>query len=542
MVSAMENTKHDHPVSQVEPEELPFNNPGVEQLYRQFGIESVGLRAFYNFDNDVANRLGEDLCQYHRIVPLESNNVNTVRLAMSDPFDIVAQQIVTAKTGLKVIPVISTDDEIDYAIGNIFNSSANYETTLQELIEVDTNVEEELNTEVSIDILRTKAQDAPAVVFVNSLLVQAIQERASDIHIEPQEKVLRIRLRIDGVLKELPAASVNLQGGVVARIKILSSMDIAERRVPQDGRIKFKIMGRSIDVRVSTIPGIYGEKIVMRILDKGSTSLNINDLGLDQNDLERLKDISKSSHGMILVTGPTGSGKTTTLYSVLNYVNSPALNILTAEDPVEYRLEGINQIQIKTKVGLTFASALRSFLRQDPDILMVGEIRDLETAEIAIKAALTGHLVLSTLHTNDAVSTILRLVNMGVDKFLIASSVSMVVSQRLVRRICLSCKVPYQPTASIIKSFERKGILLRDRKFYQGQGCKQCSDRGYWGRAAIHEILYVDEALKEKIITGQSESEMLKVARQSGMVTLAEDGMLKASKGLTTLEEVLRAI
>ncbi|MBC8400354.1 MAG: type II/IV secretion system protein, partial [Candidatus Marinimicrobia bacterium] len=359
-------------------------------------------------------------------------------------------------------------------------------------------------------------------------------------HIEPQESELRIRLRIDGILKELQAASKKLQGGVVARIKILSSMDIAEQRVPQDGRIKFKIMGRSVDVRVSTVPGIYGEKIVMRILDKGSTSLNINDLGIKPDQLNRLKEIAKAAHGMILVTGPTGSGKTTTLYSILNYVNSPSLNIVTAEDPVEYRLPGITQIQMKPKVGLTFASTLRSFLRQDPDIIMVGEMRDLETAEIGVKAALTGHLVLSTLHTNDAISTITRLVNMGVDRYLITSSVSLIVSQRLVRRLCLNCKTSFKPSKSLTNNFARMGFELSDHKYYIGEGCKQCSGSGYWGRCAIHEFLFITEELKELIVTNGTEKEMREVAEKSGMVSLLNSGLQKAARGITSLDEVLR--
>ncbi|MCK5331964.1 MAG: type II/IV secretion system protein, partial [Candidatus Marinimicrobia bacterium] len=308
----------------------------------------------------------------------------------------------------------------------------------------------------------------------------------------------------------------------------------------QDGRIKFKIMGRSVDVRVSTVPGIYGEKIVMRILDKGSTSLNINDLGIKPDQLNLLKEIAKAAHGMILVTGPTGSGKTTTLYSILNYVNSPSLNIVTAEDPVEYRLPGITQIQMKPKVGLTFASTLRSFLRQDPDIIMVGEMRDLETAEIGVKAALTGHLVLSTLHTNDAISTITRLVNMGVDRYLITSSISLIVSQRLVRRLCLNCKTSFKPSKSLTNNFGRMGFELSDNEYYIGEGCKQCSGSGYWGRGAIHEFLFITEELKELIVTNGTEKEMREVAEKSGMVSLLNSGLQKAARGITSLDEVLR--
>ncbi len=514
--------------------------PSKDILYTQLGIESVDLKTVYSFDNSIAIKLTEELCEYHRIVPLEISSDGCIKLAMADPFDMVAQQIVSVKTGYSVKAFKCSDEDIGFALGRIFKNNSSFEETLQELIEVDDGLDEVQNAEVSIDILRSEASDAPAVVFVNSLLVQAIQERASDIHIEPQESELRIRLRIDGILKELQAASKTLQGGVVARIKILSNMDIAEQRIPQDGRIKFKIMGRSVDVRVSTIPGIYGEKIVMRILDKGSTSLNINDLGVEPVQLDRLKEIAKAAHGMILVTGPTGSGKTTSLYSILNYVNSPKLNIVTAEDPVEYRLSGITQIQMKPKVGLTFASTLRSFLRQDPDIIMVGEIRDLETAEISVKAALTGHLVLSTLHTNDAIATITRLVNMGVDRYLVTSSVSLIVSQRLVRRLCLNCKTPQEPSKSIVNSFARLGIELADNEYFFGKGCKQCSGSGYWGRAAIHEFLFITEELKELIVTNGSEIEMRKTAEKSGMLSLVNSGLQKAARGITSLEEVLR--
>ncbi len=523
-------------------EETLQNKPDINSLYNQFGIEPVDLKTCYAFDNSTANQLGEELCQYHRVIPLESDQSNEIKLAMADPFDMVAQQIVISKSGQRVKPYKCSDDDVDFALGRIFNTNNNFEDTLQELIEVDGEAEEELSAEISVDILRSEASDAPAVVFVNSLLVQAIQERASDIHIEPQESEIRIRLRVDGMLKELQGASKRLQDGVIARIKILSSMDIAERRIPQDGRIKFKIMGRSVDVRVSTIPGIYGEKIVMRILDKGSTSLNIDDLGIEPESLNHFKDITRAAHGMVLVTGPTGSGKTTTLYSVLNHVNSPALNIVTAEDPVEYRLDGITQIQIKSKVGLTFASALRSFLRQDPDVIMVGEMRDLETAEIGIKAALTGHLVLSTLHTNDAIATIMRLINMGVDKYLITSSLSMIIAQRLVRRVCLNCKTREIPAASIIKNFSRKGIELDDQEFFTGAGCKQCSGNGYWGRAAIHEILFMSDEIRENIIGDSSEIDLRKIAADAGMRSLIEDGIHKASRGVTSLEEILRVI
>lgn len=437
---------------------------------------------------------------------------------------------------------MGSEEDIQFVIGEVFSEKANFEETLQELVEKEDEAEETQVEEESIDILRSQASDAPAVVFVNSLLVQAIQERASDIHIEPQEEDLRVRLRIDGMLREFPPANKRLQNGVIARTKILADLDIAERRVPQDGRVKFKIMGRSVDVRVSTMPGIYGEKIVLRILDKGSTSLNIDDLGVQPDLLVALKEATKRAHGMVLATGPTGSGKTTTLYSILNHVSTPSLNIITVEDPVEYRLSGITQVQAKPDVGLTFASALRSFLRQDPDVVMVGEMRDYETAEIAVKAALTGHLVLSTLHTNDAVATVVRLLNMGIDKYLIISSVSAIIAQRLVRRICLNCKKEADISDELKSSLQEQGLSVDDSTFFQGEGCSQCSGTGYWGRMAIHEMLFMNDDIKEMITEEKPETEIKKVAESSGMRSLIQDGLIKAQKGLTTVDEVMRVI
>jgi len=513
----------------------------TDPIYEQFGIKKIDLKSMHTFDKTIALKISEELCLYHHLIPVAVNDNGILQLAMADPFDMIALETIRNKTDLKIDTVFSSNEDIEFAIGRIFSEKARFEETLQELVEIENDDEEEPNEE-SIDLLRSQASDAPAVVFVNSLLVQSVQERASDIHIEPQEKDLRIRLRIDGMLREFPAASNRLKQGVIARIKILSELDIAEHRIPQDGRIKFKIMGRSVDVRVSTLPGIYGEKIVMRILDKGSTSLNINDLGLEDSTLKQFKEAANLAHGMILVTGPTGSGKSTTLYSILDHVNSPNLNIITVEDPVEYRMQGINQIQARPNVGLTFASALRSILRQDPDVVMVGEIRDLETAEIGIKAALTGHLVLSTLHTNNAVATIIRLLNMGIDKYLIVSAIAVIVSQRLVRRICLGCKSPIELSGEIKLSLKSKGIDCEKHSFYKGKGCKQCSGTGYWGRIAIHEMLFMNGEIKELIINDKSENEIKTKAESCGMVSLMQNGIKKVDQGLTTVEEILRVI
>jgi type IV pilus assembly protein PilB len=514
---------------------------GIAEIYKDFGLKLTSLKGVASFATSVALQVSEEVCQFHRAVPIEVKEDGTVILAMADPLDMVAVQIIRNKLKKEIDTVWADPDDIEFAIGTIFSDKNAFEDTLQDLVEVEEELdEEEEYDEDSVDILRTQATDAPAVVFVNSLLVQAIQERASDIHIEPQEDNLRIRLRIDGVLREFPPANRRLQSGVIARIKILADLDIAERRVPQDGRVKFKIMGRSVDVRCSTIPGIYGEKIVMRILDQGSISLNIDDLGFEEAKLAQLKEKAKAANGMLLVTGPTGSGKTTTLYSILNFVNSPQLNIITVEDPVEYRLAGINQVQARPGVGLTFASALRSILRQDPDIVMVGEIRDFETAEIAIKAALTGHLVLSTLHTNNAVATIIRLLNMGIDKYLIVSSLSVIVAQRLVRRICSNCREPIEPTSDIKLFMNRQGVDVTADTYFKGKGCKQCTGSGYWGRFGIHEILFMDESIKELIIEDASEMEIRKAAEDLGTMSIFMEGVMKARKGLTTLDEIIR--
>lgn len=513
----------------------------LSEMYSDFGLKIQSLKSVASFATSIALQISEDLCQFHKCVPLKLKDDDTVVLAMADPLDMVAVQIIRKKIGKEVEAVWADEDDIEFAIGTIFSDKNAFEDTLQDLVEVEEDLDEEEEfDEDSVDILRTQATDAPAVVFVNSLLVQAIQERASDIHIEPMENNLRIRFRIDGVLREFPPANRRLQSGVIARIKILADLDIAERRIPQDGRVKFKIMGRSVDVRCSTIPGIYGEKIVLRVLDQGSISLNIEDLGFEEDRLALLKEKAKSANGMILVTGPTGSGKTTTLYSILTYVNNPHLNIITVEDPVEYRLDGINQVQARPGVGLTFASALRSILRQDPDIVMVGEIRDFETAEIAIKAALTGHLVLSTLHTNNAVATIVRLLNMGIDKFLIVSSVSVIVAQRLVRRICSNCREPIEPSEDVRMFMERQGVDVTEDTYYKGKGCTQCSGSGYWGRFGIHEILFMDATIKELIIEDGSELEIREAAEKVGTLSIFMEGVVRARKGLTTLEEIIR--
>jgi len=386
------------------------------------------------------------------------------------------------------------------------------------------------------DIGTGDEQNAPVVKLVNTLLAEAVKIGASDIHVEPYEKHMRVRYRVDGVLKEVMEPPVKLKSAITSRLKIMSELDIAERRIPQDGRIKLKVGDKKVDLRVSTLPCIFGEKVVMRILDKGNLTLDLANFGMEQKALEDVYENVAKPYGMVLVTGPTGSGKTTTLYSCLSRVNSPDTNIMTAEDPVEYNLDGINQVQVRDRVGLTFAAALKAFLRQDPNIVMVGEIRDLETGSIAVKAALTGHLVLSTLHTNDAPATINRMIDMGIEPFLVASSTNLIAAQRLVRRICKNCKEPEDLSPEALADIG----LPADAQPMHGKGCDQCGGSGYKGRQGLYEVMPITPSLRELILDRASTAEIRKQAVSEGMLTLRADGLEKIKKGLTTIEEVLR--
>ena len=500
-------------------------------------IPKVDLENFGFIDPGVVDMIPEDTArQYKAIIYARENS--TLMVAMANPFDILAKATIRQLTGFNIEVGYAPHDVILSEIDKYYSQKANLEESMKELVDFEVEDEEEDDEEQ----LRIQAEDAPAIKFVNLLLLQATQDRASDVHIEPQEKEVKVRLRIDGILREISPPPKRMQSGIISRIKILGGLDIAERRVPQDGRTKIKILGRQIDIRISTLPTIYGEKIVMRILDKGSVSLNINDIGFEPKLMTKFKEILNQAHGMILVTGPTGSGKTTTLYSSLNYVNSPEKNIITIEDPVEYRLKGINQIQARAQVGLTFAAGLRSILRQDPDIVMIGEIRDLETAEIAIKAALTGHLVLSTLHTNDAIATIIRLINMGIDKYLICSALSLIVAQRLARRICLHCKTKYTPEEEVLMRLKSLNIDTDNITFYKGTGCDHCGGIGHWGRIAIYEFFLLTPEIKELIIENASEETLRNKGQELGMESLLQYGIKKVREGLTNIEEVLRIL
>ncbi len=465
-----------------------------------------------------------------------SRTISSLTVALFDPTDLILLDNLRKMTGCDVNPIIAPKTAILKTIEEFYGKSEilkealkkSYESAPSELDSV-----EEVGEELSLDKLIAKAEEAPVIKLVDLIIRQAIEDNASDIHIEPQRDKLILRYRIDGVLYEVPPPSLSLHTALVSRIKILSRMDIAEKRLPQDGGFMVRMEGRIIDLRVSTVPTIYGEKVVLRILDKSRIPLDLSQLGFLPEELEMIKKGLSSPYGLVLLTGPTGSGKTTTLYAALNHLKSPKKNIITVEDPVEYRLDGINQVQVKPDIGLNFAQALRSFLRQDPDIILVGEIRDLETAEICMRASLTGHLVLSTLHTNDATSAIVRLVDIGIPNYLVASSLRLIIAQRLVRKLCSACKEVYEP-----KTKELSGIKINQEVIYRAKGCQKCNFIGYRGRTLIAEVILVEEEIRELIYNKASLREIFKVAKSKGSFSLLESGIKKVEEGITSLEEV----
>ncbi len=488
-----------------------------------------------------------DMAKANKLVPIARLN-GKLFVAMADPTNVLAVDDVKRRVRLDVVTMIATERAVADALAGVHGGGGNMSAVLRQVADdaasaasaanADVEVEKTKNEEIDIDRLTQDTEEAPVIKIVNLILVQAIKEKASDIHIEPFQKSLKLRYRIDGelVLAESPPKALQL--AITSRIKILAGLNIAERRMPQDGRFRIKVMGKEIDLRISILPTAYGEKIVIRILDKSALTGSIDEMGMDEGTLARFKKAIDAPHGMILVTGPTGSGKTTTLYSVLQELNSPQYNIVTVEDPIEYELSGINQVAVRSEIGLDFSSALRSILRQDPDIVMVGEIRDNETADIAVKAALTGHQVLSTLHTNDAAGAITRLDDMGIEPFLISSSVIMACAQRLVRRICTNCREEFVPEPEV---FERLGIEHTEGPvFYQGAGCDRCKGRGYLGRLALIEALPVSETIRRLIIKRASAAVVKNQAVTEGMKTLRMVGIDKALEGLTTLEEIWR--
>jgi type IV pilus assembly protein PilB len=513
-------------------------------LAEYLAIEYIRLDDISRLDAKLARILPENIAKRFCMVVVGERD-NKLVVAMADPLNVIAIDTITLKMERQIKPVISSPQEIRQAIELIYHGSDVEEQGLRDLVQLEIGREETqkelLAEDAEEDEANTEAAaiQPPVIRFVDLLLRQAVKSRASDVHIEPQEHSIVIRMRVDGRLQEMVPPAKKMKAAIVTRIKILAEMDIAERRLPQDGRLKIKACGRDIDVRVSVIPTIYGEKVVMRILDAAGASHNLDQLGFEPGLLEEFKRMLSLPHGIIVVTGPTGSGKSTTLYSALNYLRDPTENITTVEDPVEYRLAGINQIQVKPEIDLDFARCLRAILRQDPDIILIGEIRDKETVEIAIKASLTGHLVLSTFHTNDAPSAISRFLYMGIEPYLLASTLNLVVAQRLVRKICDHCKEPVQLSEPVLKRLSIDPEKAKTAVFYHGRGCNNCGGTGYRGRLPIFEFLPIDHELSEKIIAGESESQIRAAARQKGYGGLLESGVSKMWLGLTTAEEVL---
>ncbi|MGB7220778.1 MAG: type IV-A pilus assembly ATPase PilB [Vicinamibacterales bacterium] len=541
-------------------------------LSKQYGVPSINLTQF-EIDPAIVQLIPGDTARKYQIVPLSRSGA-TLTLAMTDPTNVFAMDDIKFMTGYNVEPVVASETAIIDAItryyaagsvgGNGFGSGGAAKVMMEpsgpSMLDVasrgleelqqqgfdatgDVEVLEELQ-EISADALAKQGEDAPVVRLVNVVLMSAIQKGASDIHMEAYEKELRIRYRIDGILYNIMNPPMKMRDAIVSRVKIMSKLDIAEKRLPQDGRIKIRFnesgTSKEMDFRVSVLPTLFGEKIVMRLLDKDKLMLDMTKLGFEPESLAKFETAILRPWGMVLVTGPTGSGKTNTLYSSIAKINTPETNIMTAEDPVEFNLMGINQVQMKENIGLNFAAALRSFLRQDPNIILVGEIRDFETAEIAVKAALTGHLVLSTLHTNDAPSTINRLMNMGIEPFLVASSVHLICAQRLVRRICSGCKEPHPlPPAALVQAgySQEEANAVKPMK---GKGCEKCNRTGYKGRVGLYEVMEVGETLRELILVGASGLELRRKAIEEGMITLRNSGLRKVQAGLTTVEEVVR--
>jgi general secretion pathway protein E len=499
------------------------------------GIECVNRKDFPQSPVPLGS-LNLKYLRHAKVLPLAQNNGSLV-VAMADPADFYTIQSLQLATGLSIDPRLARERDVlealEVAYGNGAPDGASGSTE-----PADADFEYLTDDEEDVNHLRDLASEAPVIRLVNMLISRAVEQRASDIHIEPFENELKVRYRIDGVLHDVEMPARRLQAAIVSRIKIMAKLNIAERRLPQDGRIKLRLMGREIDLRVSTLPTLYGESVVLRILDRSSIVVNLESLGFPEDTLVQFERMIVKPYGMILVTGPTGSGKTTTLYGALDKINSPDKKIITIEDPVEYQLLGVNQIHVKPAIGLTFANGLRSIVRQDPDVIMVGEIRDAETAEIAIQAALTGHLVFSTLHTNDAAGAVARLLEMGVEDYLLASSLLGVLAQRLVRRVCIKCRQPAEMAVEVMR--EIAGVNGGDVQVFEGRGCEECSNTGYRGRAGVFELLPVSDNVRQLILKRSSADAIREAAVQQGMRTLRDDGWRTVGRGVTTVAEVVR--
>ena len=515
----------------------------AEELAKQIGAQFIDVANFV-LDPKLLTLVPEHFAKRYLVLPL--NKVGSkLTLAMVDPLNVLVQDDLRLRTGLTIKPVVAAEDDLRRLIEQAYQATSEIDDLHRKL---DAKEDE---TPVDFDLVDADDHDAaPIIKLVNLIITRAVNMGASDIHVEPYEKSLRIRFRKDGVLQTEMEPPKKAQLAILSRIKILGTLDIAEKRMPQDGRIKIRVGAKSIDLRLSTLPTAYGEKAVMRILDQSGLKVNLEDLGFEPQTLERFRDGIKQPYGIILVTGPTGSGKTTTLYSALSQLNDNKVNIMTAEDPIEYQLHGVNQVACKADGGITFQYALKSFLRQDPDVIMVGEIRDYDTAEIAIKASMTGHLVLSTLHTNDAPSTIGRLTDMGVEAFMITSSVLIIQAQRLVRKVCVECRREVKPkpsaltaleiTPELIQRIDLPHVDLKALKFFEGIGCERCENKGLKGRVGVYEVLKMTEHLRQLILRGGSTTDLFRMAKQEGMLTLRESAIRKALEGVTSVDEVLR--
>jgi type IV pilus assembly protein PilB len=534
-------------------------------LSKQYGVPSIALGQF-EIDMAVIKLVPAETARKYQIVPLSRSGA-TLTIAMTDPTNVFAMDDVKFMTGYNVEPVVASEIGVAEAIEKYYGgapvastmgrgAAAIVQVTTESALEFAAKALDEMPVEVgevevmddleeiSAEALARQGEEAPVIKLVNVILMSAISKGASDIHIEPYEKEYRVRYRIDGILYNMMAPSLKMRDAITSRVKILAKLDIAEKRLPQDGRIKIRFndkgVSKDIDFRVSCLPTLFGEKIVMRLLDKGKLMLDMTKLGFEVESLKKLETQIQKPWGMVLVTGPTGSGKTNTLYSSISRINTSETNIMTAEDPVEFNLPGVNQVQVRESIGLNFAAALRSFLRQDPNIILVGEIRDFETAEIAVKAALTGHLVLSTLHTNDAPSTVNRLMNMGIEPFLVASSLNLVCAQRLVRRVCASCKEHDDLPAAALEHIGFSPEDARSVKVYRGKGCDKCNGTGYKGRVGLYEVMDITDELRELVLVGASALELRRKAVEEGMITLRGSGLRKIREGVTSVEEVLR--
>ena len=510
-------------------------------LARKYRVKAVDLSRIDKIDDRMIKTVKPEIAVRHLVLPLRRVG-RTLTVAMANPQNLSAIDELRFSTGYDIEAVVAGEYSLRKAIEKYYETvDDGLQDMLQEFDDEDIEVvggdQEE---EVSVTALQAQVEEAPVVRLINAVLTSAVQKGASDIHIEPYEKELRVRFRIDGALREIMRPPMKMKAALTSRVKILADLNIAERRIPQDGRIRLRMGKAVIDFRVSTLPGVFGEKIVLRILDKSNLQLDLEKFGMEAKAEEDFVGAIRNPYGMCLVTGPTGSGKTTTLYSALMKINTEEVNIMTAEDPVEYNLRGVNQVQVRPDIGLTFAAALRAFLRQDPNIILVGEIRDLETAGIAIKAALTGHLVLSTLHTNDAASTITRLIDIGVEPFNVASAVNIVTAQRLVRRICNNCKTEHTIEDEVLEAARIPEEQLKQLTFYHGEGCEGCDASGYKGRQGLYEVMPMSHTLRAMIMQGDSADAMKRRAVEEGMLTLRQDGLLKAGRGVTTLEEVLK--